>query len=45
MNLSERVSRRELRALWSDPARRVRTLETLADTTADGGCDLLCTVH
>jgi bacterioferritin (cytochrome b1) len=32
--------RRRLRAVWSDPVRKLRTLESFANTEADGGRDI-----
>ncbi|QDU67477.1 ferritin-like domain-containing protein [Engelhardtia mirabilis] len=34
------LEKRRYRAVWSDPARKLRTLESFAETEADGGHDL-----
>lgn len=37
--------RRALRALWSDPLRKVRTLDSFSKTEEDGGLDLVAAVR
>ena len=41
MSLSRRWARFRNRGVWADPVRRVRTLESFAETEEDGGKDLL----
>lgn len=41
MKLLDRLRMPRYRAMWSDPVRKVRTLESFGDTEDDGGKDLL----
>ena len=41
MNLNQRFLLWRNRAVWTDPMRRVRTLESFSETEADGGRDLV----
>jgi len=41
MKISQRLACFRNRSVWTDPVRRVRTLESFAETEADGGRDLL----
>lgn len=38
--MTSMLDRRRYRAVWTDPARKLRTLESFAETEADGGHDL-----